>query len=501
MKNRMLAPVLLAFLVLISSANLLAQTFRGSIRGEVRDTNYRPVTGASVKLVFPATGESRTAISGGRGEFAFTLLPPGAYRVEVEQTGFKKTVYTVDLEVNEGERLDPVLDVGTLSDEIQVDAPRAALKRDSASLGAVIDNQQVAGLPLDGRNFLELGLLVPGAAPAAQGSAGTVRGDFAFNINGGREDSNAYLLDGVYNVDPKLNAIGVRPPVDAVREFEVLAGTYDATFGRNAGAQVNVVLKSGSNRFHGTAYEFFRNRVLDARNYFAPAGIDDPQYQRNQFGFSLGGPIIRNRTFFFADYEGTRLREGVTRVANVPTLAERNGDFSQSLFAKPPFPGGVIPDFFIDPIGRRIAALYPEPNRNVPFQNFVSSPARRDRDDLFDARVDHALNSKSQLTVRYSFTDRDLYEPFSGPTFALVPGFGTDIPRRGQNAMVSETHMFSPSFVNDARFAFNRVEIEANHESQGRSINREVGMPELSSNPRDWGLSFITITGILTTRR
>jgi Carboxypeptidase regulatory-like domain len=350
MKNRILTPFLLAFLVLATSTSLLSQTFRGSIRGAVRDANDRPIAGALLKLFFPATGESRTATTGGSGEFAFTLLPPGAYRIEVEQTGFKKTVYRIDLEVNEAERVDPILDVGTLSDEIQVDAPRAALKRDSASLGAVIDNQQVTGLPLDGRNFLELSLLVPGAAPAAQGSAGTVRGDFAFNINGGREDSNAYLLDGVYNIDPKLNAIGVRPPVDAVREFEVLAGTYDATFGRNAGAQINVVLKSGSNRFHGTAYEFFRNQVLDARNFFAPSGVEDPQYQRNQFGFSLGGPIIRNRTFFFADYEGTRLREGITRVTNVPTLAERRGDFSQSLFARPPFPGGIIPDFLIDPL-------------------------------------------------------------------------------------------------------------------------------------------------------
>src|SRR6185436_17903067 len=214
-------------------------------------------------------------------------------------------------------------------DDNMIVSSAAPLKYDNASLGAVIDNRQVTGLPLDGRYFLELSLLVPGAAPTAPGSAGSVRGDFAFTINGSREDANNFLLDGVYNVDPKLNTFGVKPPVDAIREFEVLTSAYDASLGRSAGAQVNVVLKSGTNRFHGTGYEFLRNQVLDARNYFAPADQPDPKYQRNQFGFSFGGPIIKDRTFFFSDYEGTRSREGITRLANVPTGRERAGDFSQ----------------------------------------------------------------------------------------------------------------------------------------------------------------------------
>lgn len=503
-KNRatIVATFIVAALLVVLCPFANAQTFRGAIRGTVQDANDRPVAGVKLSVTSLETGDVRTAVSSASGEFAFGNLGPGTYRLEVEQQGFKKSVHTVELDVNEVERVNPRLAVGTLTDQLQVDAPRSGLKKDSSSLGAVIDNSQVVGLPLDGRNFLELSLLVPGAAPAAQGSSGTVRGDFAFNVNGTREDSNTFLLDGVYNIDPKLNAIGVRPPVDAVREFEVLASTYDASFGRNAGAQVNVVLKSGSNRFHGTVYEFFRNKVLDARNFFAPPSEGDPQYQRNQFGGSIGGPIIANRTFFFADYEGTRLREGITRITNVPTLAERNGDFSQSLLTKPvipgtnfPFPGNKIPDAFIDPIGKRIAALYPLPNRNVPFQNFVASPARRDRDDLFDARVDHSLSDRSQLIARYSFTDRDLFEPYSGAGFALVPGFGTNIPRRAQNAMLGETHVFSPSFINDARVAFNRVALQANQELQGNSLNKAVGMPELSSNPRDWGLSFITLTG------
>ena len=198
-------------------------------------------------------------------------------------------------------------------------SPQSDLKKDSASIGTVIENRQVVGLPLDGRNFYELTLLVPGAAPAAQGSAGSVRGDFAFSVNGAREDANNFLLDGVYNVDPKLNTFGVRPSIDAIHEFEMLTSTYDAAFGRAPGAQVNVVLKSGGNRVHGSLFEFYRNGALDARNFFAPANEPKPKYLRNQFGGSFGGPIKHDRTFFFGDYEGTRAREGITRITNVPT--------------------------------------------------------------------------------------------------------------------------------------------------------------------------------------
>jgi hypothetical protein len=496
-------PVISLCIIIISACIAVsAQNFRGAVRGRVSDSSARAIAGAKVNLIREETNERRSSTTNRSGDYAFTLLAPGRYHLEIEQSGFKKAVSTLTLEVNQDARIDFDLAVGTLRDELVVDASRAGLKKDSSSLGTVIENSQVTGLPLDGRNFLELGLLVPGAAPAAQGSAGTVRGDFAFSVNGGREDSNSYLLDGVYNIDPKLNGIGVRPPVDAVREFEVLTSTYDASFGRNSGAQVNVVLKSGANAFHGTAYEFLRNRSLDARNYFAPSGTSAPQYQRNQFGFSIGGPVIKDRTFFFGDYEGTRLREGLTRVTNVPTLAERRGDFSQSLFAKPvipgtatPFPGNTIPAAFQNSVGAKLAALYPTPNRNVPFENYVSSPARKDRDDLFDVRIDHRLSNSSQLSGRYSFDDRNLFEPFSGAGFAAIPGFGTQIERRGQNFMIGETHTFSPRLLNDLRFAYSRVAQATNQENQNRNLNAAVGLPVTSSLARDYGLSFTTIPG------
>ena len=313
----------------------LGQSYKASIRGTITDNSRLRLANVAAELIEIDTNEKRTATTGEQGDFIISLLPPGTYRLEVQHSGYKKYVRQLTLAVNQEIRLDVSLEIGSIAEELIVTAPDTQLRKDSSAIGVVVENSQITRLPLDGRNFLELSLLVPGAAPAAQGSASSVRGDFAFNVNGAREDSNSFLLDGVYNIDPKLNSVGVNPPVDAIREFELLTSTYDASFGRNVGGQVNVVLKSGSNSLHGAAYEFFRNGALDARNFFAPAGDKAPKYQRNQFGFALGGPVVKNRTFFFVDYEGSRVREGITRVTNVPTLAERIGDFSQSLFNAP----------------------------------------------------------------------------------------------------------------------------------------------------------------------
>ena len=455
--------------------------------------------GATVTITNTTTGEARTATSGDQGEYAISALPPGLYEILIEKPPFEKYANNVDLHVNEVVRADVTLMVGSVGTFV-IETLQGNLKQDSVSLGTVVDNRQITGLPLDGRNFYELSLLVPGAVPPAQGSAGSVRGDFAFSVNGAREDANNFLLDGVYNIDPKLNTFGVRPSVDAIREFEMLTSTYDASFGRNPGAQVNVILNSGTNDFHGSVFEFHRNAALDARNFFAPATEPKPKYLRNQFGGAIGGPIVRDRTFFFADYEGTRSREGITRITNVPTAQERVGNFSQSVFGVPtnpftgmPFDGGQIPDFFIHPVGRAIAALYPLPNRNVPFQNFVSSPTQRDDNDSFDVRVDHHLTDKADLAFRYSFGDRDLFEPFTGPAFSVVPGFGDLVKRRSQNGMVALTWVLTPNLVNETRGAFNRVAASVTQEAS--VLNSEVGLPTISPRARDLGLSFITITG------
>ena len=490
------------FLIVVSSLlamPVLGQTHRASLRGTITDSNDAAIPGATIKLKSLATGETRTTETGADGEYAISSLAPGMYQLDVENTNFRTSSQRIELLVNQEQRQDVKLDVSGPTPAIDyiVESP---LNKDTQSLSTVIENRQVTGLPLDGRNFYELSLLVPGAVPPAQGSAGSVRGDFSFSVNGAREDANNFLLDGVYNIDPKLNTFGVRPSVDAIREFEMLTSTYDASFGRNPGAQINVILNSGSNYFHGSLFEFHRNAALDARNFFAPSSEPKPKYIRNQFGGAIGGPIVRDRTFFFADYEGTRSREGITRITNVPTAEERLGNFSHSAFGVPtnpftgqPFAGGIIPDFFIHPVGRAIAALYPLPNRNVPFQNFVSSPVQRDDNDTFDVRIDHRLTDRADLTFRYSFGDRDLFEPFTGPSFSLVPGFGDSVLRRSQNAMGTLTLVPTHKLVNETRVAFSRV--GASVTQQASVLNSEVGLPTISPRERDLGLSFITVTG------
>ena len=490
----------LIVLSLLASAVVTAQTHRASLRGTIYDPQIAAIPGAEVTVTNLATADVRTTTTESNGEYTISSLPAGRYEVKVAKQNFQTFAEQIEVLVNQEHRFDATLNVGTLSSPIVESNYNPQLKKDSGSLGTVIENRQITGLPLDGRNFYELSLLVPGATPPAQGSAGSVRGDFAFSVNGAREDANNFLLDGVYNVDPKLNTFGVRPSVDAIREFEMLTSSYDASFGRNPGAQVNVILHSGSNNFHGSLFAFHRNAALDARNFFAPASESKPKYLRNQFGGALGGPIVRDRTFFFVDYEGTRSREGITRITNVPTALERSGNFSQSLFGVPtnpftgqPFQNGIIPDVAINPVGRAIAALYPLPNRNVPFQNFVSSPTQIDDNDSFDARVDHHLTDRAELTFRYSFGDRDLFEPFTGPAFSLVPGFGDEVRRRSQNGMAALTLVLTPNLVNESRVAFSRVAASVTQE--GSVLNPEVGLPVISPRQRDAGLSFITITG------
>jgi hypothetical protein len=460
------------------AVGLDAQSHRGTIRGRVEDASGAALPNAEVRVANDATNEARSTTTGETGAFVVAELAPGTWRVEITATGHKTHVQTLMLEVNQERRADAQLQVGALTERVEVVVPIADLRRDSSAVGTVVENRQILDMPLDGRNFLELTLLAPGAVPAAQGSAGSVRGDFAFSVNGGREDFNSFLLDGADNVDPKLNTTGVRPPVDAIQEFEVLTSTSEAAYGRQAASQVSVVMKSGTNQLQGTAYTFFRNGALDAKNYFAPSNEPDPEYQRTQSGFSIGGPVVRDRTFFFADYEGTRADEGITRITTVPTDAARS----------------AVPAFLTHPVGRAITALYPSPNRPGSTGNFVTSPTQRDRTDHFDVRSDTAFGSTFDVMARYSFADRRLFEPFSGPAFSLLPGYGNDVARRGQNLVVSATHILSPSLLNESRVGFNRVSAGVFPE-QGNAMNRTVGLGEPWTNARDAGLSFITVTG------
>ena len=444
----------LSAIVLILAAALHAQTVRGVIGGTVVDPTHLGVPGATVTLTSDETGtQRRSTITTPRGDFEFALIAPGHYRVEVESAGFQKTGFGVSLEVNQDIDVEVQLHLAG-EDTVQVEDVAPLLRTQSNTYGGVIDDRQIVNLPLDGRNFYNLSLLLPGVDPPAEGSAGSVRGAFAINVNGAREDMNSFILDGAYNGDPELNGLSVTSTVDAIREFELASSTYDATFGRNAGAQVNVVTRTGTNQFHGTGYEFFRNDDIAARNFFAPANQPIPRYQRNQFGSTLGGPIRKNKTFFFVDWESLRLNDAQTLVTVVPTAAERAGNFNGSGLTAidpttgNPIPGNVLPSYFQDPIGSAIANLYPLPNQSNPNANYVSSPILTQNSNQFDTRFDEVVGAKDDVAFRYSFVDGTYFAPFNG--FSSVPGYGLNIPSREQNTVLSETHIFTPAVLNAA---------------------------------------------------
>jgi hypothetical protein len=482
-----------------------AQSVRGVIGGVVKDPSGAAINGAVVTLTNDQNGDQRKTKADGDGQFTFALVAPGRYTVEAEENGLKKVPRHVILEVNQEVQIDlPMVQFGT--DTIDVAAIAPLLRTETSAMGGVIDNRTVTGIPLDGRNFYELSLLLPGVYPPAQGSAGSVRGAFAISVNGAREDANNFMLDGVYNGDPKLNGVGVTPPVDATNEFEVATSTYDTTFGRNAGGQISVVSQSGTNQLHGTLFEFFSNNALNATNHFAPADQADPRYQRNQYGATLGTPLKKNRTFLFFDIQNTNLRAGQTRVTSVPTALEHKGDFNGSGLVAidpstgQPIQGNALPGFFQNPIGQAILNRYPLPNRSAVGGNFVSSPIERDTDTHGDIRLDHVVSAKEHIFARYSIGDEDLFTPFSGSAGdSQLPGYGISVPSRSQNAALGETHIFTPALVNELRLGFNRVSNgdfqEGFANGAGPDTNKQVGLPEVSTNPRDFGMTQIQING------
>ena len=490
-----------ALAALLGAASAAAQQVGGRIHGVILDSSDAVVHGAEVEVRRIGTGATRNATSGASGRYNVAALLPGSYSVSVSAEGFRPVSNeTIQLSIGGEAEASFVLEVGPASDAITVSGESSALETSQAAIGNVIPNRFIVSLPLNGRNFLHLSLLVPGAAPAAVGSPGSERGRFAFQTNGARESANSFLYDGVYAIDPILNSFSFAPPVDAVREFRIQTSNSGAGLGRNSGGQVSVAIKQGTNEVHGTAYEFLRNDRFDARNFFSQPGDPVPTLRRHQFGASLGGPVARDSTFFFANFEGLRETRAQTRTTNVPSEAERQGDFSSSTGNAPinflsqrPFPNARLP--YANPIGQAVADLYPTPNRAVPGQNFVAAPEGENSTNKFDIRLDRRVGASGQLAGRYSFADSDIHEPYAAQQFSSVPGYGNLLDQRGQNAMVSHTETLASQWVNEARFGYNRIGNRTLHENSGTSLNSTLGLPDLATRELDLGLSFFQVTG------
>ncbi len=482
-----------------------AQGFRATVVGHVTDDTGAVVPGAMITITNTGTNESRTVIVNDSGEYAIPQLAPGQYTLTAEYTGFNKVVRSgIVLETNQQARFDVVLKVGGITEEVQVSAAAPLVTTENASLGNVVDQKKIVELPLNGRDYLQLAFMQPNVFATAQGSNLGFRG--GLNVAGNSEIANQYLLDGVDNNDETTNQPLHRPILDAVREFKILTGTYSAEYGRQAGGQIMVTTQSGTNAFHGSLWEFHRNSALDARNFFAPF---KPSFRRNQFGGVVGGPIKKDKTFFFAAYEGQRRGQQEASLATVPLKAFKNGDFSSlpapirnpfNLNAQ--FPGNRIDPSFWSKQGAGLLALYPAPNR-AGSPNFVSAAAGSYKINQWSGRVDHRLGASDSLYAAYEFADSSEFYALSNPLCSArdVPGYGCDELQRTQHAVVVWTHILSPRLVNEARVGYTRFGFYRLQQDRDASIVQALGIGGLTDagrTPFNNGAPQVTVSGFAT---
>jgi hypothetical protein len=497
-----LIPLVGVFLLTIDRAPVLGQA-TGTIAGLVTDASGDILPGVTVEVMSHATGQSRNVITAGDGVYTVPLVAPGHYLLKASLTGFQTTTRDdVVVTVNNTTRVDLALQIGGIEERLTVTVAPALIETRHATLGVVIDRQQVVDLPLNGRNFTQLGTLIPGvvAPPAALGGQagdatpggfGNVTG--GFNVNGMRNQSNNFLLDGASNNDTFNTGFVLRPPPDAIQEFTILTHSYGAEYGRNAGSIVNVVTRSGTNEWHGGAWAFNRDDRLEARNYFA---VTKPTLKQNQFGGSLGGPLVRNRTFLFGYYEGFRNTRGTTTTSVVLSEAQRQGDFSSDPMivdpvTRAPFAGNVIPVARIHPISREILdAFIPLPNGAG--NRFTKSPDLKDDRDQFGARGDVRLGDRHSLLGRVMYARTERRDPIPAATLPFSPA-GNIAKARLSDLLVSDTLILRSNLVNVARVSLNRIRANPNVTS---GLNpRDFGWNITQTNPAAAGLPFMTVSG------
>ncbi|MGD0694320.1 MAG: carboxypeptidase-like regulatory domain-containing protein [Terriglobia bacterium] len=502
---------LLAFLMLASAkVPAFGQTFQGSITGMVSDPTGAAVPGVLVTAIELNRGFSRSATTLDDGTYDITLLPPGTYRLAAEKKGFEKTSQSgIDLTVNQHLRVDLQMKLGVQSAVVEVKAAVPVLDTQTSSVGTTLEEAKVEEIPTNGRQFLELTLLVPGVVPGTSGSRISDRGG-AINVNGLRDSMNSYWLDGLDDTAIGVGQFAVAPPLDSVQEMRMETGVYDAKFGAHAGTQVNIVTKSGTNALRGELYEFLRNSALDARDFFDPTV---PPFRRNQFGGTIGGPVVlpgvykgHDRTFFFFAWEGLREARSFFNRARVPTLAERGGDFSdlqapncpvQTVLIDPialmqgqiqPFtnisqlnqelPAPVLPD----PAGQSLVNLYPKPNianATCGSPNYIAQVNRKINFDDFFGRVDHRWTAKDNIFFRYSLNgDDQVLPPNTSPRAAAtnLPGFGTVTHDQDQMAGVDWTHEFNATLINELKIGYNRWQIRDDNQDEGNPIAQALGI-------------------------
>jgi hypothetical protein len=549
------AILLVAFAVVPATA----QKDSGSIVGVVKDASGAVVPGAKVTVTDVDRGTEVVTRTDAQGEYTASPLKVGQYRVTIEKAGFKKTLAgPVTVDVQGRPAVDVTLQVGSISESMTITTVNPQLETETSDLGQVVDSQRINALPLNGRNYAQLALLGAGVAPAEPGSR--VETTYGFSAGGARALQNNFLLDGVdnnANLGDVLNgaAYVVQPAVDAIAEFKVETNSYSAEFGRGNGAILDAVIKSGTNQLHGDLWEFLRNEKVDATNRFDQFG--QQPYKQNQFGFTLGGPIVKNKVFFFGDYEGLRIRQGLPQLATVPTQAEIGGDFSAFLTStpataidmngnqvvgqtaldcngNPTYVGEVFnsrlaqnnyaanPNGFcgvpigttsaglptnifsnnggtntaIDPLGARLAALFPMSNTNEGGgNNFLSDPKRTETENKFDTRFDYAISNKDNFFARFSYGNDSTFlpSPFSN---ALDGGGFQDgySDNTAQGLAASEVHSFTNNLINEFRFGFNHLDSHRYNLNYNVNVAQQFNFPGVPFGPNLGGLPSISFS-------
>ncbi len=566
--------VLLLLVGLLVPANVMAQVDMGSISGIVRDPSGAGIPNAKVVLTNEDTNITVSTITGSEGQYTFSPVKIGRYSVSASVTGFQTVQQkNVTVDVQQKVNLDISLVLGQATEMVVVNAAPPLMQTLDASVGQVIQEAAIDDLPLNGRNFTFLAQLSAGVTQGQQDTRG-LGSSGSFAANGLRPAQNNYLLDGIdnnTNLVDFLNgtAYSVKPPVDAIQEFKIETNNYSAESGRSAAAVLNATLKSGSNAFHGAAWEFLRNDKLDAANFFENAGgLKKGEYRQNQFGATLGGPIRRDKTFFFMDYEGTRIRQANPYTSTVPTALERSSGYtnlsellsqgpppascmqnssqsgcvmdvlgrgytlgqvfdpsttrpifcgvadpvssvtascptgvatgSQIGFAREPFAGNMIPANRLDANAIKLLNLFPAPNNSGLFNNYSSNPAVNNDTDQFDVRVDHNFSSKDSAFARVSYVNNPVVIP--GPFGGIADGgafYAGDQNAISWNSALSETHQFSPTFVNEFRFGYNNLSatrVQPNANTTG--IPDQFGIQGIPQGNSNGGLGSIFLTGL-----
>jgi hypothetical protein len=496
------------FIVVTAAA---AQTNTGEVSGVVRDVQGGALPGARVIAEHVDSGVRIESLSDEGGRYHLLSLRVGMYVISVELDGFRRVVRSGVL-VQLGQTLTQnfTLDVGGLVEEIKVTANIPLLQTESAEISDIIENAQVVQLPLNGRNFLALAQLSDAVVIPPGGTRGEAlqQAGPLPNVGGQRSGHNIYLLDGVKVTDELFNNLVINPSVDSIQEFKIQKSQYAAEFGGKASALINVATRAGANAIRGSLFEFFRHDTFDSHNYFDPKDQPVPPLRQNQFGGTLGGPLARDRSFFFFSYEGQRSNRALTRTFTVPTAAVRGGNFSGASICDPstiatpggactPFANGIIPQGRIDPLAASLLQQVPLPTSSSAQQNLTAIEQQIKDVDQFTLRLDHRFDSGDQLFARVSTFDANEIQPFGSSSLqeTLVPGFGRTLNTSARNVAVSHTRLVGSRLLNELRFGWMKVSGGQTSQNRGVDFASEVGLQGVTGDPRDVGYPQISTRG------